>query len=106
MLPPHLHLDYELGLVLEGESEFIVSGNEYNLIKGDLILVNPNELHQIRTKLEDAVFLFVQFKESIFSSVLHSKEIILFNERVLNLQDENKYNNVVEGDNNGSGIRL
>lgn len=93
---PHLHLDYELGLVLEGESEFIVSGNAYNLIKGDLILVNPNELHEIRTKLEDAVFLFIQFKESVFSSVLHSKEIILFGERVLNLQAENKYNNVVD----------
>jgi len=44
----HHHDFYEVYLFLEGEVAFNVEGKKYLLQRGDILLINPMELHQLR----------------------------------------------------------
>jgi AraC-like DNA-binding protein len=45
--PTHLHLCYELITVLSGEMTVSVDNRPYTLVKGDALLIFPNQLHTI-----------------------------------------------------------
>lgn len=44
---PHTHIDTELIIVLEGDTEMTISGKTYTATAGDIYLANSNELHGI-----------------------------------------------------------
>jgi quercetin dioxygenase-like cupin family protein len=44
---PHTHIDTELTLVLEGQTEMVINGKTYHGSAGDIYLMNSNELHGI-----------------------------------------------------------
>jgi len=44
---PHTHIDTELTLVLEGQTEMIIKDKTYTAKAGDIYLMNSNELHGI-----------------------------------------------------------
>jgi mannose-6-phosphate isomerase-like protein (cupin superfamily) len=44
---PHTHVDTELTIVLEGNTEMIIGDKTYHAAAGDIYLMNSNELHGI-----------------------------------------------------------
>jgi quercetin dioxygenase-like cupin family protein len=44
---PHTHIDAELILVLEGDTEATINNKTYQATAGDIILINSNEFHGI-----------------------------------------------------------
>lgn len=44
---PHAHVDSEIILVIEGQTEMIIDGNTYTGSEGDLFLMKSNEFHGI-----------------------------------------------------------
>lgn len=62
----HVHNDFELFLVLNGEGSVKINGNEQNIKKGDLFLVNSGDVHSYHktpSNVEntgDPTILFVQ----------------------------------------------
>ncbi len=50
---PHFHPALEIGLVLEGEGEFVIAGQILSLHQGDLVMLNQNQLHSIRALGDD-----------------------------------------------------
>lgn len=49
---PHTHIDTELTLVLEGETEMIIKDKTYTAKAGDIYLMNSNELHGISNPVD------------------------------------------------------
>ena len=47
-VPVHQHDFYEVYFFISGNVEYNVEGNSYNLKSGDMLLINPLELHQPR----------------------------------------------------------
>ncbi|GAA0290655.1 AraC-like DNA-binding protein [Gracilibacillus halotolerans] len=43
---PHLHNDYEIYYLLEGERYFNINGKQYKIIANQMVFIHPNVLHQ------------------------------------------------------------
>ncbi len=85
---PHSHPFCEILFVLSGEGEVTVEGKSYPIVKGDIIVYNPNAVHMERTAasvgVELAFFGITNFKienlpadfllDAQASPVLHTKE--------------------------------
>ncbi len=58
---PHFHRKTEESyLILSGQAELLIDGQEHTLSPGDAIVIQPSEMHQIRNKMNyDLVFLAV-----------------------------------------------
>ena len=63
-LYPHVHPEFELTVITEGNGTFYIDSEEYIVKKGDCILIAPNKIH-----LADSVDL--SNKASYFSIVFH-----------------------------------
>jgi AraC-like DNA-binding protein len=48
--PPHMHLCFEIIVVLEGEMKVTVGGNENLLHKGEALMIFPNQLHALESE--------------------------------------------------------
>ncbi|MBQ8407384.1 MAG: helix-turn-helix transcriptional regulator [Clostridia bacterium] len=48
--PPHMHLCFELVVVLDGEMKVTVDGNDNFLHKGEALLIFPNQLHSLESE--------------------------------------------------------
>ena len=48
--PPHMHLCFELIVVLDGEMKVAVDGSENVLHQGDALLIFPNQLHALESE--------------------------------------------------------
>lgn len=58
---PHHHEEmYEIYLVARGESTAMVDGEEVQLQAGDLLVVEPGEVHTFVTSSEDYLHFVVQ----------------------------------------------
>lgn len=51
---PHHHDFYEVYFFLDGSMDYQVEGHVYSLRPGDLLLINPMEIHQPRVNSKDA----------------------------------------------------
>ncbi|MCR5100225.1 MAG: AraC family transcriptional regulator [Butyrivibrio sp.] len=65
----HWHGEYELVGVLRGKIAAKIGAEEYLLSEGDLVLVNPNEMHSYRS-IDDneCLCMFLQFEESLLEN--------------------------------------
>ena len=82
MRTSHAHPTYELYYVLNGERNFFINGTVYNAKKGDMILINPNDIH--RSSTSDVLLcerILVNFKPSFLAPELSRCEIPLAGER-------------------------
>ncbi|HBU11986.1 MAG TPA: hypothetical protein DEB31_04445 [Clostridiales bacterium] len=80
---PHLHRDFEIDLVLDGEPVFLVNGVSHALNPGDIILLNPDQLHEIQTVKKSATILALQVSPKIFINAVPSIQSLFFDEMFL-----------------------
>lgn len=57
----HTHSDFELLLILEGSGKIQIKNDIFEVNSGDVILVNPNEMHEIDAKDTGLRLVIVQF---------------------------------------------
>lgn len=55
----HINLGIEILLVIRGEIEVVVNQDSYHLVENDLLLINANQVHNIKG-IEDNVVLLLQ----------------------------------------------
>jgi AraC family transcriptional activator of pobA len=67
---PHLHNDYEFILLLKGQFGVRISGVEFKMSAGDILLINSGEIHSIFGCEEGNICLFVQFHPDVLLDVL------------------------------------
>ena len=77
----HMHRDLELNLVLEGRIEMLCNNKSFSASKGEFVLINPNQLHELRTGHgKDAVLLCMQVSPKLFRETVPDMENIFFDE--------------------------
>lgn len=74
---PHLHLDFEFQLVLQGTVDVILSGERITLNEGDLCIINPLQSHEFRAS-SPALLLALQLPPAFCSSVCPRAEQLEF----------------------------
>lgn len=77
----HWHPEIELILMISGEMEAIVAEETYILYPGDILFINPDELHCFTAKSENTEYHAAVFKSELFSF----KEQHFFQESFTNL---------------------
>ncbi|KAB8137796.1 AraC family transcriptional regulator [Gracilibacillus oryzae] len=63
----HLHQDYEIFYLLEGEKVFHVNGIEFIAAKGNLIFIDKNVLHKSSVKDRNFQRLVINFREEFIA---------------------------------------
>ena len=65
---PHIHLDYEIGILLYGQLTVRVAEEEHVLDPGDILCLNPCEVHEFLSNREAAILL-IQVNPAYFHSI-------------------------------------
>lgn len=76
---PHIHLDYEIGILLYGQLTVRVAEKEDLLEAGDILCLNPCEVHEFLSNREAAILL-IQVNPSYFHSIYPAMQNIRFAE--------------------------
>lgn len=64
---PHIHKDYEIGLVLDGKVSLTSAERVVSLAKNDLFILNPFQSHELSAK-KPALILALQVSPAFFAS--------------------------------------
>ena len=75
---PHLHRDFEIDLIVEGNTSFIVNNTSYHLNAGDVFLLNSDQLHEIRTQNGPCTILSLQVSPKFFINSVPQIDTINF----------------------------
>lgn len=66
-LYPHLHNEFEITCVIEGEGTFWIDGQEYPVKQGDLLFIPSGSIHlAMKTKSVPAAFFSIVFSPDFF----------------------------------------
>lgn len=57
--PPHLHSSFELIVVTDGKMKITVDKKQYDVTKGNALLIFPNEVHSLETPCHSSHFLCI-----------------------------------------------
>lgn len=87
--PQHLHICYELIILLEGEMLVTIDKTPYTLKKNDAVLVFPNQIHSLESAASKHIlFLFspklVQAYTLEKQGLIPENNIMHFNENIMN----------------------
>lgn len=74
--PRHWHRSLEILFVLSGEMDILIENKNYHLIEDDIILINPNQLHETHSR--DCVLIAFQLRLSMFQLDWLTPETIAF----------------------------
>lgn len=74
---PHIHLDYEIGLVLYGSLNVVIEYEEYTLNEGDIMCFNPCQIHEFKS-IEQSTILLIQVNPSYFYNLYPIMQSIEF----------------------------
>lgn len=74
--PRHWHRSLEILFVLSGEMDVLIENNNYHLCEDDIILINPNQLHE--THSQDCILIALQLRHSMFRLDWLTSESIAF----------------------------
>ena len=77
---PHFHHDYELLLVLSGSATLFCQGMSFIVEPSDMVLLNPNDTHEIRTSGENLTTLCMQFSPKFFENTYPTLKTLSFDE--------------------------
>lgn len=80
----HWHKEIEILFLLTGELQITIENAKYNLVTGDIILINSNQIHSIKGR--NNLILVLQFVPEVISRVCGNEEFHQFN---LNTVDSN-----------------
>ena len=64
---PHIHRDYEICLIMDGEVCLITQDKSVSLQKNDIFIINPFESHEIKAG-SPALILSLQVSPSFFAA--------------------------------------
>lgn len=72
--PPHFHRSYELVGIKSGKMEITIDDMVYNLKKGDVIMIFPNQIHSFKTIDKSCISLIIFSPELVghFYSEYHN----------------------------------
>ncbi len=74
-VPVHQHDFYEVYFFISGNVEYNVEGKSYHLKQGDILLINPLELHQPRIRPDQSIYeRIVLWIDKSYLSLLCSNE--------------------------------
>jgi len=76
---PHLHRDFEICLNLSEKAIFGLQSRTETLHKGDMIILNPNETHEIKGDRAGATILIAQLSPRYLRTVFPGLGRLLFN---------------------------
>ena len=74
----HMHHDIELLLVLEGKGTIIIKSKKYYVTKGDTILINAYETHEIISNQDSLTVLIIQFSTNTLKNYYHRLNNVIF----------------------------
>jgi AraC-like DNA-binding protein/mannose-6-phosphate isomerase-like protein (cupin superfamily) len=76
---PHLHRDFEVDLVLEGQLTLLSNNERYTASAGDLLLLDPNRPHELFTHGEiGATILCLQISPRFFRDTMPAMSDVFF----------------------------
>ncbi len=87
----HCHDSYELLFVLSGTASATIEETTYMLEEEDMILVNPNQLHNLHSG--DCVMVVLQMKPSLFEKELSGSQLPYFEFNSSKEHDKSKFHN-------------
>ena len=79
---PHIHRDFEISWILNGEIHVTLGTNRLDLKKGDVFLANPYESHELRA-VTPVRILSLQISPSFFSPYFKGIENLRFEQPLL-----------------------
>lgn len=88
----HFHTSFEIGLVMEGSIECSILGEKYILDKNDIMILNPNQLHEYTAISNSVTVLFIQFTHCFIEGISQMLKDLFFDTYVLKYT-ENKTRN-------------
>jgi len=75
---PHLHRDFELDFILDGEARIQSQGRDYAVKPGQLCIFNPNCPHELLRHKGNATILCLQIPQDFFKDYFPGSEGIQF----------------------------
>ncbi|MDR1105257.1 MAG: AraC family transcriptional regulator [Treponema sp.] len=66
---PHLHRDFEINLVIKGSPRIVCQNQSCTVPAGDIVLLNPNQPHEIKTCDGSACILCIQVSPDLFRDI-------------------------------------
>jgi AraC-like DNA-binding protein/mannose-6-phosphate isomerase-like protein (cupin superfamily) len=67
VFPSHWHEYYEMAVVLEGKVRVKIDGDAWEALRGDIVTINPGQLHGYPESENGTRLRFFQFETEIFS---------------------------------------
>lgn len=86
----HMHHDLELLMVIEGKGTIIIKSKKYYVTKGDSLLINAFESHEIIAINDALTVIIIQFSKDIFKEYYPPLQNAYFKEILLRNEIENK----------------
>ena len=74
----HMHRDLELFVVLEGEGNIIIKNEKHRVRKGDTILINAYDSHEIIAISDTLTLLIIQFSNHFLREYYHAMRNTVF----------------------------
>lgn len=88
---PHIHSEYELGLVHYGEATLKIDKFSHSLKAGDIFIINPFHVHELSSEM-NVPMLFIQVNPSFFyNSIPMLRNIDFTGNNVLPASDDSNY---------------
>jgi AraC-like DNA-binding protein len=79
---PHWHYEYEIFFVLRGSLAVNMENGSYRLEQGDIILINPCEIHAMTLAEKGNICLTLQFSPEIISEVYKDPFYFILNTKL------------------------
>ena len=74
----HMHRDLELFLVLEGEGTVIIKNQKHSVRRGDTLLINAYDSHEIIALTDTLTLLIIQFSNHFLREYYHAMRNTVF----------------------------
>ncbi len=75
---PHLHREFEMDWIVAGEASFIIGNTSCPVQTGSVILLNPNQLHEIKTQAGPITILSLQLSPKFFAGAVPGMDTLFF----------------------------
>ena len=74
--PRHIHSTYCIGLIKKGKRELIINNESKVLSKGDIFIINPNEVHACNSyKNRPHNYLVLSIENKLITSIIQESSI-------------------------------
>ena len=97
----HMHHDIELILVLDGRGSIIVKNKQYHVTKGDSLIINAYDNHEILSIKDSLTVVIIQFSNNLLNDYYHELKNTVFLDTLIRDKMPEKeyklfYQNIIE----------